>query len=112
MAQTLQQRFQKFYPDFMKVLPMDDVMFLATLMSADLLPGESRSYVSAQKTRAEKADEFLRRVIQPGFAIDVDTNELLDKLLLKMKESDYEPAKKLVEEFKGNCNKWLYAVNV
>ena len=103
MSESLREKYQKLFYRLMIVLPMDDIMFLASLISANLLPSESRTAISARPTTVEKAAEFLRRCIEPGFSEDDNSNDLFDELLEKMEESSSLPAKQLAIEIKGNC---------
>ena len=78
---------------------MNDTLFVGGLVSAGLLPGDIKASVAAKKATADKADEFLTRIILPEFCDDGSTNESLEKLLEQMKNSDHVAVRKLAREF-------------
>lgn len=93
-----------YYPNFINVLPLDDITFVGDLVHAcDMFPGNTKDTVIAQTTRADKAAEFLKQCIEPGFSYDGNSNQLLDKLLLVMEHSDFPATKHLAKTFKGMC---------
>ena len=47
-----------------KALPMDDPIFLIMLKNHDILHGDSRDKLEAQKTKAEKAYYYIQQVIK------------------------------------------------
>ena len=100
---TLKRKYESALPSFLRVLPMDDPMFLAELIAGKMFPGDSKDQVKAKPTKAQKATEFLNRCIEPAFSDDGNSNSALDKLLTIMEESDFEPAKDLARDFKSGC---------
>lgn len=78
---------------------MDDVIFVATLIANDMFPGNTVNAMRAARTTAEKATIFLDQCIEPGFSADGNSNELLDKLLMLMKNSDFVPVKNVANQF-------------
>ena len=82
---------------------MDDAMFLAELIAGRMFPGDTKGKVKAKPTRAEKSTEFLTECIEPAFSDDGNSNEMLEKLLAIMEQSDFEPASDLAKEFKSGC---------
>ena len=63
-----------------KALPMDDPIFLIMLKSHDILPGDTRDKLEAQKTKAEKADYYIQQVIKTSAGL------YLPKLLQAMEQ--------------------------
>jgi len=101
MSETLKQKFFKFLPKFIEILPMNDPIFFANLTVANLLPGDTKAAIEAKATSAEKAKEFLEKCIEPAFYLDPNCNDSLNTLLAVMEKSDYQTVKELAEEF--NC---------
>ena len=82
---------RKYFTDLVGLLPMDDVMFMAKLHSAGLLPGDMWNKVESKPTPAGKAAHFLLCGIQN----DIDN---FNKLLTIMEECDDYRLKKLAEK--------------
>ena len=82
--------YKQFYVKLVNTLPMDDVTFIASLYSRDLLPGDTKLVINSLSTQAEKAAYFLDHVIEPlvGFS-------RLNKLLEVMENSGYSGLKEL-----------------
>jgi len=59
--------YKQFYAKLVKILPMDDVTFIAELYSCDLLPGDAKDQLKS-KAQASKAGYFLDHVIEPSIA--------------------------------------------
>ena len=85
---------RKYFTDLVGLLPMNDVMFMAKLYSADLLPGDMWNKVESKPTPAEKAAYFLLSGIQ-------NDSDNFDKLLTIMENCDDDRLKKLAEKI---CN--------
>jgi len=82
------EAFKKFYPEMVKLLPMDDILFTAELFSKGLLPGDTKEMVKSLPTRASKAAHFLDNVIKPvntdcSFKILLDIMEISDNIAVK-----------------------------
>lgn len=105
MPETIKKKYLNFLPKFVSILPMNDAMFCAGLATAGLFPGNTFVVVTVQQTREERALKFLRECIEPGFFMDDNSNDSLDRLLSVMEESYFEHVKDLAKQFK-NC-KWL-----
>ena len=90
---------RKYYVDLIKALPMNDVIFIAELYSAGLLPGNLKEEVQSQLMTAGKADHFLQYGIK-------NNSESFSKLLAVMKRQNSHHLIKLAEkihrEIKGN----------
>ena len=82
---------RKYYVDLIKALPMNDVIFIAELYSAGLLPGNLKEEVQSKPTAADKADHFL----QHGIKNDTDS---FNKLLKIMKSHNSDRLWKLAEK--------------
>ena len=55
----MEEAIKHFYPNLVKVLPMNDPYFISLLHSADLLLGNLKDEIQSKPTRAEKALHFL-----------------------------------------------------
>ena len=88
MAESI---IRKYYVHLIKVLPMNDVIFIAELYSADLLPGNLKEEVQSKLTAAEKADHFLQHGIK-------NDTENFNKLLTIMKSHNGDHLWKLAEK--------------
>lgn len=100
---TLKRKYEMALPNFLRVLPMDDAMFLAELIAGKMFPGDTKDKVKAKPTKAQKVTEFLNQCIEPSFSDDGNSNDALDKLLTIMEGSDFEPASDLAKDFKSGC---------
>ena len=90
--------FRKFYVQLVKVLPMNDSEFVAELYSCDLLPGNLKDRVKAEKTQADKATCFLDGKINRDVSID-DFSSLME-LLKIMEENEDKSLRRLATEIK------------
>ena len=89
--------FKRFFAKLAKLLPMDDVIFVAELFSHDLLPGDHYDQVESRLTRADKTVYFLSHVIKPAITTDAHSfNELLDV----MEDSEYSDVKELAKQIR------------
>ena len=77
-----------------RLLPMDDVIFMTELDAAGLLPGDLWDEIESKGTRAKKAAYFLRHGIRN------DTGSF-NKLLTIMREFNDIQLKKLAEMING-----------
>ena len=80
--------FQKYYSSLIQTLPMNDVIFISTLYSNSLLPGNLKPIVQSLPTAADKAAKLLDDVIEPSIKNNASNN--FNKLLKVMKESSYD----------------------
>jgi len=55
----VEEIFQRFYVELVRVLPLHDAMFRSQLFTAGLLPGNLKSEVKSMPTPADKAEHFL-----------------------------------------------------
>ena len=85
--------FQHFYAKLVKMLPMDDALFIAELFSANLLPGDVKDQVKSMSTSADKATHLLDHVIQPSVMTGVGSS--YDDLIKVMENSEYDGVKEL-----------------
>ena len=83
----MKEVYTNYYPKLVKVLPMNDAIFMAQLYASQFLPGDAKETIAARATRADKASCFLDRYIVAGFEVD-ESNPLFVKLLNVMEESD------------------------
>ena len=91
--------FQDFYAQLVKILPMNDDVFVAELFSAKLLPGDAKAQVKSKATRACKAAYFLDHVIEPSLATTFGS---FNKLLKVMENNDYNGLKELAKSIRSN----------
>ena len=87
----------KFYAKLVACLPMDDVYFRASLVTAGLLPGNLKDAVTSKSTRAEMAEHFLDK----GINNNIDN---FSKLLTVMKNSKRDQLITLVNEIEKESN--------
>ena len=66
--------FKLFYPKLVVTLPMNDAIFIATLYSQSLLPGNLKDRVRKLDTNPEKTAHFLDHVIQPAITVGSNTS--------------------------------------
>ena len=81
---------QKYYIDLLKVLPMNDVMFIGRLYSTGLLSDNLKKEVQSKPTAADKADYFL----QHGIKNDTDS---FNKLLTIMEKHNGDCLRELAD---------------
>ena len=86
-----------------RVLPMNDVFFIAQLYASQLLPDEVKISIAARATRAEKASFFLGNYIEKGFD-DNGNNPLFLHLLKLMQGSGDLLTKSLANEISSRIN--------
>lgn len=98
---SAKEKYEGFYSDLVKKLPMNDSMFLAGLTSAGLFAaGNLKDEVNARGTAAEKATHFLDEAISPYIEEDDVDLEPLYKLL-KVMEKHGGVVKRLAEKIKS-----------
>ena len=105
MARSLQQRYRSAYPQFLKLLPLDDVEFRGQLTRVGLFSGDSKQAILAKSTKAEKVELFLSICIEPGFSENGNSNAVLEQLLTVMEQSTFLPAQQLAKEIRGTVYK-------
>ena len=93
--QNVEDVLRSFNQRLVPVLPMEDAIFLSSLDTAGLFPGDSKATVQSIDTSAAKAGYFIDRVILP----DVASNRTnLNKLLAVMKKFNNSTVKNLAAE--------------
>lgn len=80
---------------------MDDAIFIAKLVAANLLPGNLKAEVKSLPTSADKADYFLDRMIYPNLNND---NSNLCTLLALMEKNKNIAVKNVAAEVKHAIN--------
>ena len=88
---------QKYYTKFIKVLPMDDTTFTATLFTKGLLPGNLKEDISVG-TRAEKATKFIDSI---SGDFDIDSTTSFEALIDLMSKTDFHTLRKLSKDIKS-----------
>ncbi|XP_065912961.1 uncharacterized protein [Dysidea avara] len=96
-SQKFRDNIEKFSPQLLETLPMDDAIFIAKLRSAGLLPGNLKAEIKSLKTSADKADYFLDYVILPNISVN-QTN--FHKFLKVMEESGNDTLSTLAKDIK------------
>ena len=59
--------YHEYYPKLIKVLPMNNDLFILQLCASHFLPGDAKECIMAKATLAEKAAFFLDNYISIGF---------------------------------------------
>ena len=97
--------FKEFYSKLVETLPMNDVTFVATLYSHDLLSREFKNQLncSSNKTSAVKATMFLDNVIEASVTTGVGSS--FDQLLNVMEDSDHQGVKELAKLIRTSLRK-------
>ena len=99
----------KVYKDYMvklvKALPMNDVTFTTQLSSNNILPDSVDAHIKSLPTKSDKADYYLKNVIQSS--LDIGETEELDNLITVMEKCGYSHVEKLAKGIKSNLDKEL-----
>jgi len=96
------QVYQENYLSLVRLLPMDDAIFLSCLYTKNLLPGNIKATIKTEKTSAEKAVLLLDQVVEPS----VKNNDLtpFKTLLSIMEDGDDDILKKLANAIKSSLD--------
>ena len=100
---TIKEVYEKYCPELIRKLPIDDAMFKANLVKEGFFSTgtDIKAEVYAQSTRANKTSCFLEKVIEPNIADEDDPDrEMFDKLLKVMEKYD-AVLKKLAAKIKA-----------
>ena len=92
--------FQQFYGKLVKILPMNDAIFVADLYSNHLLPGDLKDQLNSKVTSADKATHLLDSVIKPSVTSSAGSS--FDELLNVMEDSEYPGVKDLAKLIRTN----------
>lgn len=103
MAQTYKQVYESYTHKLVKILPMDDVIFTANLITKHLLPGNIQNHIASLPTPADKSLYFLSHVIKPS--LDIDITSSFDDLLDIMESCEYAHIEVLAREIKAEIAK-------
>ena len=104
---SLKDLFREFYPQFVKILPTHDNIFMANLYANQFLPGDAKGKIHAKPTRSEKNTYFLDEYIEKGFYPDDNvkggfSNPILEQLLTVMEKCDDLNVKGLASRFRDS----------
>ena len=99
------QVFDEYTAKLINCLPMDDSLFISSLSTHHLLPGDTENKLKALPTQADKASYFLCHVIKP--ALDIDDTSNFDNLLSVMEKCGYAHVNKLTHDI----NSKIYVVH-
>ena len=96
---------QYHYPELLRLLPMDDNMFVAELFKNNLLPNNLKAVIHSSSTRADKATEFLDSVIKPSAENlnDVNFNVLLQVMMSSNDNAVKQLAEAIISVLNQNC---------
>ena len=97
MKRLLSDIVNDFSEQLVKMLPMDNVIFINTLRKKKLFPNNTEEEVLAKETRSERVSHFLKTVITRGIDLD-DT--YFKRLLCVMEKSDFLPLQSLAEKIR------------
>ena len=90
------------YPELLKLLPMEDNVFIGELLKNNLLPHNLKAVISSLSTRADKVTKFLDSVIMPSAD---DLNSINFNILLQvMMNSNDNAVKQLADTIISNLN--------
>ena len=98
--------FQQYYPNLVKLLPMNDDTFIAELYKNHLLPGNLKANMKSLSTSTQKATEFLDNVVKPS--VECDDGTSLNALLITMKGCGDITVKRLAEKINNVLNQQSY----
>ena len=98
---SLKDVYDDYYPKLIRVLPMNDSLFIAQLYSNKFLPGDAKESVMVRPTRADKATFFLDNYIVKGFDDDGMSNQLFIELIRVMEKSDDLVLKSVAKEIRN-----------
>ena len=90
------------YPQLLKLLPMEDNIFIGELLKNNLLPHNLKAVISSLSTRADKVTKFLDSVIMPS-ADDLNSANF-NILLQVMMNSNDNAVKQLADTIISNQN--------
>ena len=94
---SMKEVYMEYYPRLVKVLPMNDALFIAQLYAGRLLPGNTKEVIQSRHTSAEKVQCFLDDCIKPAF-LDDESNDIFLALLKIMENSDNVVLKSVAKE--------------
>ena len=104
----------KVYKDYMvklvKALPMNDVTFTTQLSSNKILPDSVDAHIKSLPTKSDKADYYLKNVIQSS--LDIGETEELDNLIAVMENCGYSHVEKLAKGIKSNLDRELQGEDI
>ena len=79
---------------------MDDVTFTTQLTANKLLPGGVSDYIKSLSTKSDRADHFLKCIIQSSF--DIDETEEFTNLITTMEKCGYPHIERLANQMKSD----------
>ena len=98
MNEHYKEAYERFYPDLLISLPMEDPQFYLELEKKRLFFGDHSEEVKAKDTEARKAAHFLQNAI--NHSLKIDNTEPFDNLLEVMENSDNGVCQSLAKEIK------------
>jgi len=87
--------------ELVQTLPMDDPLFVGTLLAAGLLPDDTKEELKALPNQASKAGHYLDNVV---FSKSLKDRTYLGRLLAVMKKSDYSALNQLCSKIESSLN--------
>ena len=99
---TILEVLKYHYPELLKLLPMEDNIFIGELFKNNLLPHNLKADISSLSTRADKVTKFLDSVITPSAD---NLNSINFNILLQvMMNSNDNAVKQLADTIISNLN--------
>ena len=83
-------------------MPMDDITFTTQLSKNEILPHSVAAHIKSLPTPLDKADHFLKNVIEPS--LDIDETCELDKLLAVMENCGYPHVERMANKMKSDLD--------
>ena len=102
---SLLEAFKVYYPNLVKLLPMNDECFMSDLYGKSLLPGDLKADVESLSTSTKRASKFLDNVIIPSVKNNDSRN--LHILLKLMKENDNNSIKVLADKIRMSLDRTI-----
>ena len=99
--------YNKYREKLVKVLPMNDVTFLAKLTSNEILPDNVGAHIKSLSlpTQSDKADYYLNNVIKES--LDIDETAEFNKLITVMEKCGYSHVERMTTKMKSDLDKEL-----
>ena len=93
------------YPELLRLLPMEDNIFVAELYKNNLLPNDLKAVIDLSSTRAGKVTKFLDSVIKPSVENlnDVNFNVLLQVMMSSNDNAVKQLAEAIISMLNQNC---------
>jgi len=99
---------EQFYPELVRVLPLNDAVFRLKLFTAGLLPGNLKTDIMSMPTPAEKAEHFL----DCGIKNEISKFQKLVSVMEGYGEDDVQKlARRIKDTMTSKIKQGMYAVH-